>query len=148
VCIGWKFHSVQQPRAPLLTEPAECIDIAIVRVEEPIVGPGDRTSVRVHVLNSGTTTAEHVTIALADAAERGSAGVVMRQLGDMPPASIKSTTLWLSYAITNPARLGALTVSVFTRSHPPDEDTEVRRSAAWPEQPRPIATRSVREEKR
>jgi hypothetical protein len=128
----------------VLTEPAECIDLAIVRVEDPIVGPGDRTSVRVHVLNSGTTTAHNVTIALADGSEQGSSGIVMRHLGDMPPASLKSTTLALTYAIEDSLRLGALTVAVFTRSHPIDEDAGIRRSAAWPEQPAPVTMRSVR----
>lgn len=123
--------------------PVEGIDIAIVRVEEPVVGPGERTSVRVHVLNSGTTTAQNVTVALADGSEPGSSGIVMRSLGDMPPASIKSTTLALTYAIEDSLRLGALTVAVFTRNEPIDEDHAVRRSSAWPDQPTPVAMRSV-----
>jgi hypothetical protein len=114
-----------------------------VQVEAPIVGPGDRTSVRVHVLNSGTTSAKNVSIALADAAERSSAGLVMRSLGDMPPASIKSTTLALAYAITDTSRLGALTVAVFTRSSDIDADDGVRRSSALPAQPAPVAVRVV-----
>lgn len=128
-----------------LTDPV--IDLAIVRVEEPVVGPGERTAGRVHVLNSGTTTAQNVTIALADGSEHGSAGIVMRSLGDMPPASIKSTTLALTYAINDSLRLGALTVAVFTRNHPIDEDQAVRRSAAWPDQPTPVTMRSIRGEK-
>lgn len=127
----------------MLTEPAECIDLTIVRVEKPIVGPGERTSVRAHVLNSGTSTAHNVTIALADGSEPGSSGIVMRHLGDMPPASIKSTTLELTYAITDSLRLAALTVAVYTRNHPIDEDGQIRRSAAWPEQPPPVTMRSV-----
>jgi hypothetical protein len=114
-----------------------------VRVEAPIVGPGDRTSVRVHVLNSGTTSAKNVTIALSDGSEPSSAGIVMRSLGDMPPTSIKSTTLALTYAITDSIRLGALTVAVFTRSVDIDADDGVRRSARQPEQPAPVAVRVV-----
>lgn len=123
----------------------EGVDLAIVRVEEPIVGPGERTSVRVHVLNSGMNSARNVTVALTDASERGSAGVVLRHLGDMPPASIKSTTLALTYAITDSIRLGALTVAVFTRTHPIDDEDGVRRSSAWPETPAPVAVKSVGE---
>jgi hypothetical protein len=114
-----------------------------VRVEAPIVGPGDRTAVRVHVLNSGTLTAKNVTIALSDGSEPSSAGIVMRSLGDMPSTSIKSTTLSLTYAITDSIRLGALTVAVFTRSADIDADDGVRRSAAQPEQPAPVAVRVV-----
>lgn len=114
-----------------------------MRVEEPIVGPGDRTSVRVHVLNSGTTSAKNVTVALADGSEHSSAGIAMRSLGDMPPASIKSTTLALTYAITDTVRLGALTVALFTRSSDIDADDGVRRSAALPERPAPVAVRIV-----
>jgi len=114
-----------------------------VRVEAPIVGPGDRTSVRVHVLNSGTTSAKNVTIALSDGSEPSSAGIVMRSLGDMPATSLKSTTLALGYAITDSIRLGALTVAVFTRSADIDADDGVRRSAAQPEQPAPVAVRVV-----
>lgn len=116
-----------------------------MRVEAPIVGPGERTSVRVHVLNSGMVSARNVTIELADASERGSAGNVMRHLGDMPPASIKSTTLALTYAITDSIRLGALTVAVFIRKLPLEEEDGVRRSSAWPEQPVPVTIRSVGE---
>ena len=123
----------------------EGVDLAIVRVEEPVVGPGDRTSVRVHILNSGMRGARNVTVALADGSEHGSAGIVMRHLGDMPPASIKSTTLALAYAITDTVRLGALTVAVFTRNHPIEEDDGVRLSWAWPIQPAPVAVRSIGE---
>ncbi|HEU5218540.1 MAG TPA: hypothetical protein VFU23_07765 [Gemmatimonadales bacterium] len=121
----------------------EGVDLAIVRVEEPVVGPGERTSVRVHVLNSGMTSARNVTVALADSTESGSAGIAMRHLGDMPPASIKSTTLALTYAITDSIRLGALTVAVFTRTHPDDDGDGVRRSSAWPDKPEPVAVRQV-----
>jgi hypothetical protein len=132
------------PRETRLTaETPDCIDLAIVRVEEPIVGPGERTSVRVHVLNSGTISAKNVTVALADGSEQSSLGIVMRSLGDMPPASIKSTTLALTYSITDSLRLGALTVAVFTRSADIDADDGVRRSAARPEQPAPVAVRIV-----
>ena len=126
-------------------ESQESVDLAIVRVEEPMIGPGQRTSVRVHVLNSGMTSARNVTVALADGSEHSSAGIVMRSLGDMPPASIKSTTLALTYAISDPIRLGALTVAVFTRPRPLDEEDGVRRSSALPEQPVPIAIRSIGE---
>lgn len=101
---------------------------------------------RVHLLNSGTATARNVTIALSDGSEHGSAGIVMRSMGDMPPASIKSTTLALTYAITDTLRLGALTVAVFTRNSPIEEDDGVRRSAAWPDQSAPVAIRPVRRE--
>lgn len=100
---------------------------------------------RVHVLNSGTVGATNVTVALADGSEKSSAGMVMRQLGDMPPASIKSTTLALNYAINDSIRLGALTVAIFTRADPIDADDGVRRSAAWPEQQAPVAIRVVGE---
>ena len=100
---------------------------------------------RVHVLNSGMTSARNVTVALADSAEHASAGIVMRHLGDMPPASIRSTTLTLTYAISDSIRLGALTVAVFTRTHPIEADDGVRRSSAWPEPQRPVAVRSVGE---
>ena len=123
----------------------EGVDLAIVRVEEPVVGPGDRTSVRVHILNSGMSSARNVTVALADASEHGSAGIVMRHLGDMPPATIRSTTLTLTYPITDTIRLGALTVAVFTRGHPIEDDDGVRRSSAWPLKPVPVAVRSIRE---
>ena len=126
-------------------ESKESIDLAIVRVEEPIVGPGERTSVRVHVLNSGMTAARNVTLALADGSEHSSAGIVMRSLGDMPPASIKSTTLSLTYAISDHIRLGALTVAVFARHRPLEEEDGVRRSSAWPEKPEPVAIRSIGE---
>jgi hypothetical protein len=126
-------------------ESQEGADLAIVRVEAPVVGPGERTSVRVHVLNSGMTGARNVTVALADSAERGSAGIVMRHLGDMPPASIRSTTLTLTYAVNDSVRRGALTVAVFTRAHPIEENDGVRRSSAWPEAQRPVAVRSVGE---
>ncbi len=126
-------------------ESKEGADLAIVRVEEPIVGPGERTSVRIHVLNSGMTSARNVTVALADGSEHRSTGIVMRHLGDMPPASIKSTTLALTYAISDTIRLSALTVAVFTRSHPIDDEDGVRRSSAWPDKPEPVAIRSVGE---
>ena len=129
----------------VLPESLEGADLALVRIEAPIVGPGDRTSVRVHVLNSGMTSARNVTVALADGSEHGSTGIVMRHLGDMPPASIKSTTLALTYSITDSIRLGALTVAVFTRNHPLEEDDGVRRSAALSEQPAPVAIRSIGE---
>jgi hypothetical protein len=129
----------------VLPQSPESVDLAIVRVEAPIVGPGDRTSVRVHVLNSGMNSAHNVTVALADGSESSSAGIVMRHLGDMPPASIKSTTLALTYAITDTIRLGALTVAVFTRNHPMDVEDGVRRSSAWPDQPEPVAIRSIGE---
>jgi hypothetical protein len=127
----------------LSPETSECIDLAIVRVEAPIVGPGDRTSVRVHVLNSGTRSAKNVIIALADAAERSAAGRVTRSLGDMPPASIKSTTLALTYAITDTSRLDALTVALFIRPGDIDTDDGVRRSAASPEPAAPVDVRVV-----
>ena len=123
-------------------ESREGIDLAIVRVEEPVVA-ADRTSVRVHVLNSGMITARNVTVALADGSEHGSDGIVMRHLGDMPSASIKSTTLSLTYPITDTIRLGALTVAVFTRNHSIEEDDGVRRSSAQPEKPEPVAVRSI-----
>lgn len=126
-------------------EPPESVDLALVRVEGPVVGPGERTSVRVHVLNSGMTVARNVTVALADGSEKGAAGIVMRNLGDMPPACIKSTTLILTYSISDSLRLGALTVAVFTRAHPADDDDGVRRSAAWPHTPEPVTVRSIRE---
>lgn len=126
-------------------ESLESADLAIVRVEEPVVGPGERTSVRVHILNSGMTSARNVTVALADGSEHGSAGIVMRNLGDMPPASIKSTTLSLTYAIMDTIRLGALTVAVFTRARPMEEEDGVRRSSARPEKPAPVAMRSIGE---
>jgi hypothetical protein len=123
----------------------EGVDLAIVRVEEPLVGPGDRTSVRVHILNSGMASARNVTVALADGSEHGSAGIVMRHLGDMPPATVRSTTLALTYAITDTVRLGALTVAVFTRNRPIEEDDGVRRSSAWPTRSAPVTVRSIGE---
>ena len=126
-----------------MSESPEGVDLAIVRVEEPIVGPGERTSVRVHVLNSGMVSARNVTVALSDGSEHSSAGIVMRHLGDMPPASIKSTTLILTYAVTDSIRRGALTVAVFTRTHSAEDDDGVRRSSAWPEAPEPVAVRSI-----
>ncbi len=122
----------------------EGVDLAIVRVEEPVVVE-DRTSVRVHILNSGMSSARNVTVALADGSEQSSAGIVMRHLGDMPPASIKSTTLALTYPIKDTIRLGALTVAVFTRKHPMEDEDSVRRPSAWPEKPEPVAVRSIRE---
>ncbi len=126
-------------------ETPEGVDLALVRVEPPVVGPGERTSVRVHVLNSGMTMARNVTVALADASEKGPAGIVTRNLGDMPPASIKSTTLVLTYAISDSLRLGALTVAVFVRAHAAEEDDGVRRSSAGPHIPEPVAVRTIRE---
>jgi hypothetical protein len=123
----------------------EGVDLAIVRVEAPVIGPGERTSVRIHVLNSGMASARNVTVALADGSEHSSSGIVMRHLGDMPPASIKSTTLTLTYLITDTIRLDALTVAVFTRSQSIDEEDGVRRSSAWPEKPEPVAIRSIGE---
>jgi hypothetical protein len=114
-----------------------------VRIEAPIVGPGDRTSVRVHVLNSGTTSAKNVSVTLTDGSERSSVASVTRSLGDMPPTSIKSTTLALTYAITDSVRLGSLTIAVFTRSSELVADDGIRRSAAVPEQPAPVAVRMV-----
>ena len=139
--ISWVFC----PRAPVSPESPEGVDLAILRVEQPIIGPGDRTSVRVHILNSGMVSASNVTVALADGSEHSSAGIVMRHLGDMPPASIKSTTLALTYPITDPIRLGALTVAVFTRNHPIENDDGVRRSSAWPDQSEPVTIRSIGE---
>ncbi len=139
---GEDISRVLSTRAAVSFESREGIDLAIVRVEEPIVA-GDRTSVRVHVLNSGMITARNVTVALADGSEHGSDGIVMRHLGDMPPASIKSTTLSLTYPITDTIRLGALTVAVFTRNHSIEEDDGVRRSSAQPEKPEPVAIRSI-----
>lgn len=114
-----------------------------MRIEAPIVGPGDRTSVRVHVLNSGTSSAKNVSVTLADGSEGSSAGSVTRSLGDMPPTSIKSTTLALTYQISDPVRLFSLTIAVFTRSTEVSADDGVRRSAAVPEQPAPVAVRMV-----
>jgi hypothetical protein len=128
---------------PLATRTPECVDLAIVRIEAPIVGPGDRTSVRVHVLNSGTTSAKNVSVTLTDGSERSSVASVTRSLGDMPPTSIKSTTLALTYAITDSVRLGSLTIAVFTRSSELVADDGIRRSAAVPEQPAPVAVRMV-----
>ncbi len=127
------------------SESLEGVDIAIVRVEEPVVGPGERTAVRVHILNSGMASAHNVTVALADSSEHSSAGIVMRHLGDMPPASIKSTTLALTYAIKDNVRLSALTVAVFTRYQALEEEDGVRRSSAWPERPEPVTSRSIGE---
>lgn len=91
------------------------------------------------------TSAGNVTVALADGSEHGSAGIVMRHLGDMPPASIKSTTLALTYQITDTIRLGALTVAVFTRNHPIVDENGVRRSSAWPDKSEPVIIRSIGE---
>lgn len=113
-------------------------------MEDPTVGPGERTSVRVHVLNSGTATAVNVTLALSDGSEKGPEGIVLRSLGDMPPASIKSTTLTLTYAITDSLRLGALNVAAYSRLHPLDTDFDgIRRSKALDPKPVPLATRTV-----
>lgn len=98
---------------------------------------------RVHVLNSGTSSAKNVSVTLADGSESGSAGSVTRSLGDMPPTSIKSTTLALTYPITDPVRLGSLTVAVFTLSVELAADDGIRRSAAVPEQPAPVVIRMV-----
>ena len=128
----------------LLIQPPVVIDLTILRVEDPVVGPGERTSVRVHVLNSGTATAYNVTLALSDGAEKGPEGIVLRSLGDMPPASIKATTLVLPYAISDTLRLGALNVAVFSRTKPIDIDFDaVRRSEAESRLPTPIATRTI-----
>jgi hypothetical protein len=137
---------VSRPRAIIvLPGPTDGADLAIVRVEAPVVGPGERTAVRVHVLNSGLASAQNVTVALADGSEHGSAGIVMRHLGDMPPATIKTTTLVLSYSITDTIRLDALTVAVFTRTRPIEEEDGVRRSSSRPEQAVPVTVRSIGE---
>ncbi len=128
----------------LLIQPPVVIDLTILRVEDPVVGPGERTSVRVHVLNSGTATAYNVTLALSDGAEKGPEGIVLRSLGDMPPASIKATTLVLPYAISDTLRLGALNVAVFSRTKPIDIDFDaVRRSEAESRLPTPITSRTL-----
>lgn len=129
-----------------LIQPSEVIDLTILRVEDPVVGPGERTSVRVHVLNSGTATAFNVTLALSDGSEKGPDGIVLRSLGDMPPASIKSTTLSLTYSITDSLRLGALNVAAYSRQHPIDIDYDgIRRSAALEPKPVPLASRTVKQ---
>ncbi len=97
--------------------------LSFLRVQPARVGPGERTSVRVQVQNLGAEVSRNVTVALADAGERSSSGIVMRNLGDMAVCAIRETELSLGYAITDSLRLASLTVAVFPRERPIDVDT-------------------------
>jgi hypothetical protein len=89
--------------------------LAFVHVGFPVVGPGERTSVRVQVKNLGVQAARNVTVALADPAEWGTQGIVMQHLGDLTPGSEAEAELALEYSISDVLRLGSLTVAVFPR---------------------------------
>ena len=99
------------------------IDLAFVRVADPVVGPGPRTAVRVSVENLGAAVARNVTLALADPGEAGSAGIVMRHLGDLAPGEIRAAELVLEYAIAEPLRLGSLALAAFPRRYTIERDT-------------------------
>jgi hypothetical protein len=85
------------------------------------VGPGGRTSVLVQIQNLGWEESSNVVVALADAVERSSAGIVMQNLGDMPVGSIRETELSLPYPITDSLQLDSLTVAVFPRQRAIEE---------------------------
>ena len=85
------------------------------------VGPSGRTSVLVQIQNLGREDSRNVTVALADSVERSSAGIVMRNLGDMPVGSVREAELSLPYPITDSLQLDSLTVAVFPRQHAIDE---------------------------
>ena len=69
-------------------------------------------------LSVGLLLASSVTVALADPAEKSSAGIVMRTLGDLPVGALAEAELALGYAITDSTRLASLTVAVFPRHSP------------------------------
>jgi len=92
--------------------------LSFMRVLAPSVGPGDRTAIRVEIENVGLEMSRNVTVALADPAEKSSAGIVMRTLGDLPVGALAEAELALGYAITDSTRLASLTVAVFPRHSP------------------------------
>lgn len=104
------------------------IDLAFVRIGDPIVGPGPRTALGVTVENLGAVVARNVTIALADPGEPGSAGIVMHHLGDLAPGEVRSAELVLGYAITDSLRLGSLALAVFPRNHAIEREVSQPRS--------------------
>ena len=64
-----------------LIQPGQVVDLTILRVEDPVVVPGERTAVRVHVLNSGTAIAYNVT---KGDAVKGETIYRRKELGCMP----------------------------------------------------------------
>ena len=92
--------------------------LSFLRVMAPSVGPGNRTAIRVEVQNLGLEMSRNVTVALADPCEKSSAGIVMRNLGDLTVGGLAEAELALGYAITDSIRLAALSVAVFPRHAP------------------------------
>lgn len=101
--------------------PAHRSGLSYLIVRPARVGPGGRTSVLVQIQNLGRADSRNVTIALADPGERSSAGIVMRNLGDMPVGSVREAELSLPYPIFDTLRLASLSVAVFPREHAIEE---------------------------
>ncbi|NOT06657.1 MAG: hypothetical protein HOP28_00470 [Gemmatimonadales bacterium] len=90
--------------------------ITVRLVHPPIVGPGERTCVRVYVHNDASEPARNVTAALTDSGDITSSGVTMKHLGHLAPGGSCEAELTLRYAIVDSLRLAALTIAAFPRA--------------------------------